>query len=350
MSQYLSEDLSFLSFAWSSTESDGAGRTLEDLVSTYPIIDCLVRYLSLGELLSLARVNTVCRARLHGFSTRGLQENKNRPIRPELRLGKHQTALWQALKAKCRLICSDNSHTMGSRPRGCRMCSMPVCEACIIRSSLATYGNIHSKRQRYLCQYCWFSGKPLRTQLVTKPQPDRYVGAAEDFPGFCACSVSDGWLCQACKQEQYQEAETNLDKCAGWGCSKQLSTEEIAGRVCLWCSLSIPGRISAGERRREYSLRYHRARLHSTIDNLGECSDQRPETPKAPWMFLQAPQETASSRKERFWTPFWEQRHVMKCRPRRASEAALTFPTEEEAKVAAYSGERRLSDATTLCG
>ena len=121
---------------------------LFDLLSAYPVAETLAQALPLASLVNLSKVNAEHRAILHGFprpiaTKDGEYESK---IRPDLYICFHQTDYWRNLKIKSQLLCSEQKHTKGPNPRGCRMCSMPVCEGCIVKGSFGKHENTFQNR------------------------------------------------------------------------------------------------------------------------------------------------------------------------------------------------------------
>ena len=98
------------------------------------------------------------------------------------------------MKADNALVCAEPRHTQGDHIRGCRMCSMPVCEACIIRDSFSERdGGIFSNRTRSLCPECYNEGNipveglgtfPGDTDRATMCPPIR-----ESLRAVCVCTV-----------------------------------------------------------------------------------------------------------------------------------------------------------------
>jgi len=136
----------------------------------------------------------------------------------------------------------------GESIRSCRVCSMPVCEACIFKSSFGKWDErTFSNRTRSLCPDCY------------------------NLPGerLCICTAKDGHLCIECKTKQKYHAEENLNQCHGEGCSK---TKEggFAGRVCLWCDRRLPSENNRATARRDYDLRHLLARSHSMYEHSSD--------------------------------------------------------------------------------
>lgn len=117
---------------------------LVDLLSLWPVVSVLASHLGLGDLIQLARVNSEYRAVLHGFpppAPRRVElaspDQGERPqaVREDLFIGRHQTPLWNQLKARANLDCTEAMHFQGNTTGLCRYCSMPVCMTCIVRVS-----------------------------------------------------------------------------------------------------------------------------------------------------------------------------------------------------------------------
>lgn len=253
---------------------------LFDVISPYPVLENLVAVLSLGDLLNLSKVNSAYRAVLHGFPySRPATSTRlsSTSIRSTLLIGKHDSPCWENLKAKSRTLCSEPQHTRGNFIRGCRMCSMPVCEACTIRSLFGKPGlSTFQRRYRSLCKPCWQFGNPHRDQHFngsTRELPPSYSERALCL-GFCICTAKDGHLCFKCKTKQSSSSPDDLSRCYGDSCtSTNVGLRET--RVCLWCDLPLPGGRSRAEARRDYDTRHLLARLHSSFERLPE--DEEPD-------------------------------------------------------------------------
>ena len=246
--------------------------TLLDLLSQYPIVRALAEALPFGGLLSLARLNSHYRNILHGFSPEAMKLDhcKDRNgARLGLWLGEHETSHWRNLKSLCQIICSEPKHTKGSNPRGCRMCSMPVCEGCIVKASFGKQEKTFQNRRRRLCPECWVTSNPLREHPIEPlhiGKPVSYTPQHQDalvFQGYCACAARDGWLCLRCKTAQKLDPQKPAKVCAGQSCSNPLDKHSDELRACLWCHLPLSGRPSREESRRDYDSRHLYARSHS---------------------------------------------------------------------------------------
>ena len=228
--------------------------TLSALLSNFPILEGILSALPLGSLLDLSRVNSDYRAILHGFSlvnqVSGLQNTCSR-----LHIGQHQTAIWRHYKSLSQLECSERHHTKGNNIRGCRVCSMPVCEACIVKSSFGKKENAFRARTRRLCQECWVIGNPHAGSL----QPEIHTIALLDYAlsETCRCTAWDGTLCLRCKEQQNSEYIQQRDCCVGYGCKKDgLNDDSAASRICLWCHRVLPGRRRKEDWRKDYDSRH----------------------------------------------------------------------------------------------
>ncbi|KZF22258.1 hypothetical protein L228DRAFT_149415 [Xylona heveae TC161] len=253
--------------------------SLQELLQIYPVAESIAAALPLGALLNLSRVNHVYRDILHGFPFSNpsslcpseeesyIGEDKipeTFPGNPSLHLGQHQTRHWKNLKSKAQLLCSEPQHIKGPNIRGCVMCSMPVCEACVVRASFGKNENTFSNRKRYLCQHCWASGVPHKECHFNSTQKDRHgtylpvsCSKGSDYSGdICTCSAKDGWLCLACKIQQRTNLDEKLNTCCGMGCNESLGNGRERRRVCLWCDLPLPPKASLGESLNDYELRH----------------------------------------------------------------------------------------------
>jgi len=262
--------------------------TLLDLLSPYPVLENLVSVLPRGDLFNLCKTNSRFRAALHGFQvpitmggrTKG-KSPATRPLRSSLRIGEHDTAYWKNLKARSALLCSEPHHTRGHKIRGCLMCSMPVCEACIIKASFGKRNeNTFQSRTRSLCTECYDSGKPHKAESLLGFEKQICPPLFRRAEWNCICTAKDGHLCLRCKTEQKQ---LDIDQCFGEGCS-ETKTGGFPARVCLWCDLRLPGERSRAEARRDYDKRHLLARNHSSYERLPEDDDlDDPATQRAMW-------------------------------------------------------------------
>jgi hypothetical protein len=113
--------------------------TLLDVVYPWPVVSTLVCHLGIADLLNLSRVNRKFRAVLHDFplpsseSNLQLIDSATLLVRPDIYLGQHRTPYWTYLKAISQRICAEQAHRKGTKADLCRYCSMPVCDACIVR-------------------------------------------------------------------------------------------------------------------------------------------------------------------------------------------------------------------------
>lgn len=226
--------------------------SLLELLCPYPILENLVAVLPLGDLFSLSKTNSNFRALLHGFSIRSLRKLSSlEAVRPTLSIGRHNTSHWKNLKAKSPLCCSEPQHTRGAKIKGCLMCSMPVCEACIIKASFGKRGeNTYPNRTRLLCVECFDSGNPHQKTLLS--EGEKIVLTPYLMRTKCLCTAKDGHLCLRCKTKQNSNLDIRKDECYGIDCSKSKLAGR-GGRVCLWCDLPLPRGCSRAESRRNYN-------------------------------------------------------------------------------------------------
>jgi hypothetical protein len=119
--------------------------TLLDIVYPWPVVSVLVSHLGIADLLNLSRINTKFRAVLHALplplpspspspeSNSSLGDFEAQLIRSDIYLGRHRTPYWTSLKAISQKQCAEQTHRKGTKADLCRQCSMPVCDACIVR-------------------------------------------------------------------------------------------------------------------------------------------------------------------------------------------------------------------------
>ena len=165
------------------------------------------------------------------------------------------------------MLCSELNHTRGNNIRGCLMCSMPVCEACIIKES---FGKRDEKtfqhRTRTLCSDCYDSETPHIEQALKPGMEGKdVIHRLRKTWSTCVCTPKEGYLCLRCKIEQRSKMAVKLARCYGQGCTRtQLGG--FPGRICLWCDLRLPGERSRAEARRDYDARHLLARSHSSFE------------------------------------------------------------------------------------
>ena len=265
--------------------------SLLDLLSPYPVLERLVSHLPLGDLLSLSKVDSLFRAALHGFQrpvTAGCPSSgealKTSSIRPALRIGAHDTSYWRNLKGRSPLLCSEAQHKRGEKIRGCLMCSMPVCEACIIKASFGKQ-NEHTfqSRIRPLCGKCYDGGTPHKQELLlgnVGESSNTLLRESRRKEWTCLCTAKDSHLCLRCKTDQ---KHFDIGRCHGEGCLKT-NSDGLPNRVCLWCDLRLPGERSRAEARRDYDKRHLFARNHCSFDRpLGDDGFDGPDGQRAIW-------------------------------------------------------------------
>lgn len=312
--------------------------TLIDLLSQYPIVRALAQELPFAGLLNLARLNTHYRNILHGFSLEYMELDhcKDRNgARQGLHLGEHETRHWRNLKTLSQMICSEPQHTKGSNPRGCRMCSKPVCEGCIVKASFGKHEKTFQNRRRHLCPNCWTTSNPLRETPIEPlhlSKPVSYTPCyhcALSFRGYCSCTARDGWLCLECKTAQRPGPEVAAKVCAGQSCSNPLYETEEELRACLWCHLPLYGRPSRGESRRTYDSRHLYARSNSNIWS----ADDKYFSSATGQDFLLPNATSAVAKQQRSVIPYAEQRYSPFSIPPFADSAGLAFGSPPKLKV-----------------
>ena len=217
--------------------------SLLSILEPWPIAASFAAQSNAADLIHLSRVDSRIRAALHSFAPPA--DVSGQRVRQSLNIGSHQTSYWQQLKLKAPFTCSSPTHTRGSRPHPCRICSMPICEACVIRDSFARRSeNTFKNRQRFLCKTCWTTGKPHRRhkfigqrKLEGQEQEERHSGCPPGQNEFCSCTnQKDGWLCISCKDAQNSEVSTSkFTTCFGEDCEQLLHDARERRRICLWC-------------------------------------------------------------------------------------------------------------------
>lgn len=159
--------------------------------------------------------------------------------------------------------CGEPHHTKGLSPKPCRICLVPVCEGCIVKTSFGRPQVTLQMCRVYFCTRCWIA--PEEPHVA---DPDAKVLGARTQPGevqsVCVCSAQDKWLCQRCKLAQRSEPGSCLVRCAGDGCSTIMEPSQSGYCICLLCGLQHqPG---LGTLRREYDSAHLYARYYSAIN------------------------------------------------------------------------------------
>lgn len=241
--------------------------SLLNLILIQPIQEAIVYSLPLGDLLNLSKTNSLFRAAFHGFHFgRHDQELFSfAQSRPALRIGQHNTPHWKKCKSRSLLLCSEPHHVRGEKVRGCRMCSMPVCEACIIKASFGKRETTFWNRTRSLCPDCYEVGSVYWEKLWRENSVKSSPSHLNHKEPVCICTAKDGHVCIKCKMKQKLDARENPDRCQGEGCPRA-KEGGFAGRVCLWCNLRLPRDHDRASARREYDSRHLLARSHSMYE------------------------------------------------------------------------------------
>lgn len=253
---------------------------LIDLLYEYPVLEALIEALPFDGLLSLARASSLCRAILHDFPADGSTESSKLPNtnRPQLFIGKHNTKLWMSLKSKAGVRCSEPHHTKGSRIKGCRLCSMLVCESCIVKSSYFSTNVTMGSRRRYLCRTCWNTGNPHKERKFGKAIDQKFCSYQRqaEVRGSCICTIQDKWLCSKCTKKETPKMPEDVVQCAGEGCSTIMRPANCGGRLCMWCELPLVEKLGREQSRRDYDLKHLSARAHSAVytDELTSSDDE----------------------------------------------------------------------------
>ncbi|KKA24976.1 hypothetical protein T310_1010 [Rasamsonia emersonii CBS 393.64] len=167
---------------------------LLDILYPWPVISILISHLGVGDLLQLSRVNTQCRAALHGFplpAAPPAPEPAAPVVRPDIFVGLHRTPYWTALKAIAQMRCSEPNHRKGKQTNLCRnplhKTRAPTAPAPVISASTAgplerlTRAAISGIRPR--CRRRTISLPAKGTFAAARPATD---GSA---PAVAGCSV-----------------------------------------------------------------------------------------------------------------------------------------------------------------
>ncbi|KAK2789440.1 hypothetical protein FQN53_001886 [Emmonsiellopsis sp. PD_33] len=255
---------------------------LLDLIRIFPVVSTIVPQMGLGDVLNLSRVNSHYRAVLHGFALPASSSSScfsPQQVRPDIHIGDHQTAYWKAIKKSGQLLCSEPFHRKGSTPRLCTYCSMPVCEACIVRQkeSFRKTTSAYKTRTRPFCIDCWVSGNPHDGRRPSAPRritPYDFTPAPGDY---CTCTAKDGWICSKCRETQVAGGKEPISTCIGEGCTRSPGSGNDRRRICLWCHLPISARPSMDQWREGYGERHALSEFSHSGDLRSEDTDAEEE-------------------------------------------------------------------------
>lgn len=164
------------------------------------------------------------------------------------------------------------------------MCSMPVCEACIIKESFGKRDEkTFQNRTRTICPECYDAGTPHIGQTLNPGMKGKdAIHSLSERGSICICTPKDGHLCLRCKIEQRSNLEFKLARCYGQGCT-WTRPEGFAGRICLWCDLRLPSERSRAEARRDYDARHILARSYSSFERPVDDELVFPKEQKRIW-------------------------------------------------------------------
>lgn len=94
---------------------------LLDILYPWPVVSNLASHLGIGDLLNLSRLNSECRAALHGFpppsssiSSSNGAGSTDSTVRPDIYIGEHRTRYWTGLKSIAQMLCSEPNHRKGN--------------------------------------------------------------------------------------------------------------------------------------------------------------------------------------------------------------------------------------------
>lgn len=237
--------------------------------------------------------------------------------------------------------CCEPHHVQGANVRGCLMCSLPVCEACIIKVSFgkreeSTFAN----RSRSLCPDCYDTRNKDEYTSLHRSQSHNNPRAFNPGEPFCKCTAKDGHLCLKCKIKQKSKSQADLDKCHGEGCLRT-KAGGFPSKVCLWCCLRLPSDCNRATARREYDSRHLLARSLSTYERRTE--EEIIETAKLDPLKLPQGSESKPWRILQTRDPFEAQRSESK--PRRVPRIHDPFEVERQRELSEVSARRSLTAA-----
>lgn len=214
-----------------------------DLISQYPIFSSILENVHFWDLIQLSRTSTTIRSACHGFvedlSDNGSEYVSDTGIRVALNIGCQNTSTWRLYKNLTRKNCSESDHTKGREGLGCRLCSRPVCFACVVKHSFGKEENTFLLRGRTLCEECFRAGNPHSEHILVQGSVN--VRTIYGRSRLCHCTSQDGILCSDCKRKQNEESSHKYKRlCAGNGCHNPINTNSVTVRVCLWCDSILP--------------------------------------------------------------------------------------------------------------
>lgn len=179
------------------------------------------------------------------------------------------------------------------------MCSMPVCEACIIKAAFGKRDErTFSNRTRFFCRDCYNLGNTHRERLLNGTCIEGLDTYVRPRGSACVCTGKDGHLCLRCKTKQKSDAQTHFSQCHGEGCSRT-TVGGFPARICLWCNLYLPDERSRAESRRDYDSRHLLARTHSMYEHPSEEELIDPAEQEAVWASMSPAEGDSKARNHR---------------------------------------------------
>lgn len=167
--------------------------SLLDLLNGVSIQERFACHLSPGDLLDLSRTNPNIRAMLH--DSRMPKDDNNKTKLPSMvstlsnSPESDDTPLWKRSEPRNLLLCSEPQHVKGDKVRGCRMCSKPVCEACVIKSSFKFNEGTSASRARSLCPDCYETGNVIGLMSSCINLSEGRLPCLDAADSFCSCNV-----------------------------------------------------------------------------------------------------------------------------------------------------------------
>ncbi len=239
-----------------------------DLLIILPIRRSLLSMITLCDLTNLSKTNAKIYAALHDsrIVSSGGETLPLINLQRSVFFEQQTTPCCEKLDVKPPPICSEPHHVRGNNVQGCIMCSMPVCEGCVIKLSFSKNDERpFANRSRSLCPDCYNLGNTPHNDSLEGSASGRSASILNPEEPVCICTAKSGHLCFRCKTKQKVEFQVNLERCHGKGCSRT-KAGGFPPRVCLWCGRRLPNDHDRASTRREYNSRHLLARSLSTYE------------------------------------------------------------------------------------
>ena len=156
-----------------------------------PIRKCIVHSMPRRDLSSLSKTTATFRHVLLPFLSQQKDQQsppitiKIQPVAPR----EHDLLYMKNTGVHGSLLCAESQHTRGDGVRDCRICSKPICEACIIKTSFSEHDKgMFSNRIRSLCPNC-YDKSDLRVRNISAIAYSKVDSSCHRPESVCFCAV-----------------------------------------------------------------------------------------------------------------------------------------------------------------